>query len=63
MTRLVRNCAGAGKAGTLMVPLLTAPEAEQDMDATGIMNSGDHSFSGSREALIDVVTGWAEGCR
>lgn len=48
---------------TMMEPLIAAFEADPDVKTTGIMLSGDHSFSWSRDDLIDVVTDWAEGCR
>ncbi len=50
-------------ADTMMEPLITAFEAEPDVDATGIMLSGDHSFSWSRDELISIVLDWADGCR
>ena len=45
------------------VPLVTAYEAEPEIDLTARVLSGDHSFSWSRQELIDTVLDWAGGCR
>lgn len=50
-------------ADAMMKPVIAAFEAQSDIDTTAVMLSGDHSFSWSRDELIDVVTDWAEGCR
>lgn len=47
----------------IIKPLIAAYEAEPGVDATSAILSGDHSFSWSRDALIDTVLDWAEGCR
>ena len=47
----------------IIKPLIAAYEAEPGVDATSAILSGDHSFSWSRDALIDTVLNWAEGCR
>ena len=44
-------------------PLVAAYAAEPGIDLTATVLSGDHSFSWSRQALIDEVLDWAEGCR
>ena len=44
-------------------PLIAAYEAEPAIETTGVVLSGDHSFSWSREALINTVADWAAGCR
>lgn len=44
-------------------PMVDAYEAEPGIDLTATILSGDHSFSWSRELLIDTVLHWAEGCR
>jgi pimeloyl-ACP methyl ester carboxylesterase len=43
-------------------PLVAAYEAEPGIDLTAKVLSGDHSFSWSRQELIDEVIEWAEGC-
>jgi pimeloyl-ACP methyl ester carboxylesterase len=45
------------------VPLVEAYEAEPGIDLTAMVLSGDHSFSWSRQRLIDEVTRWANTCR
>ena len=45
------------------VPLVAAYEAEPGIDLTARVLSGDHSFSWSRQELIDTVLDWADGCR
>ncbi|MEP0316898.1 MAG: alpha/beta fold hydrolase [Hyphomonas sp.] len=44
-------------------PLIETYKSEPGVETTGIVLPGDHSFSWSREALIDTVLDWAEGCR
>jgi pimeloyl-ACP methyl ester carboxylesterase len=44
-------------------PLISAYEADPAIQTTGVVLSGDHSFSWSREALINTVADWAAGCR
>jgi hypothetical protein len=44
-------------------PLIAAYKAAPEIETTGVVLSGDHSFSWSREALIDTVADWAAGCR
>ena len=44
-------------------PLIETYKSEPGVETTGVVLSGDHSFSWSREALIDTVLDWAEGCR
>ncbi|MBU1287548.1 MAG: alpha/beta fold hydrolase [Alphaproteobacteria bacterium] len=44
-------------------PLVAAYEAEPGIDLTAKVLSGDHSFSWSRQELIDEVIEWAEDCR
>ncbi|WP_051615113.1 alpha/beta hydrolase family protein [Hyphomonas chukchiensis] len=48
---------------SVIAPLVAAYEAEPGIDLTAMILSGDHSFSWSRQELIDEVVGWAEGCR
>lgn len=48
---------------SVIEPLVAAYEAEPGIDLTAIILSGDHSFSWSRQELIDEVIDWAEGCR
>ncbi|MEH6490322.1 alpha/beta hydrolase family protein [Hyphomonas oceanitis] len=48
---------------SVIEPLVAAYEAEQVIDLTAVILSGDHSFSWSRQELIDEVIEWAEGCR
>ncbi|KCZ93758.1 alpha/beta hydrolase family protein [Hyphomonas johnsonii] len=50
-------------ADTAIEPLVAAYEAAPDITLTARILSGDHSFSWSRDALIDEVLDWAEGCR
>lgn len=44
-------------------PLIAADGADPSTETTGVVLSGDHSFSWSREALINTVTDRAAGCR
>jgi len=44
-------------------PLIETYTSEPGVDTTGVVLSGDHSFSWSRDALIDTVLGWADACR
>ena len=44
-------------------PLIETYKSEPGVETTGVVLSGDHSFSWSREALIDTVLGWADACR
>ncbi len=44
-------------------PLIKTYKSEPGVETTGVVLSGDHSFSWSREALIDTVLGWADACR
>ena len=44
-------------------PLIETYKSEPGVETTGVVLSGDHSFSWSREALIDTVLGWADSCR
>tara|TARA_R110002072_G_scaffold140589_2_gene284961 strand:+ start:358 stop:1245 length:888 start_codon:yes stop_codon:yes gene_type:complete len=44
-------------------PLVAAYEAEPGIDLTATVLSGDHSFSWSRQELIETVLDWADGCR
>lgn len=44
-------------------PLIDAYAADPAVRTTGVILSGDHSFSWSRKQLVDTVTHWAEGCR
>ena len=48
---------------SVIAPLVAAYEAEPGIDLTAVILSGDHSFSWSRQQLIDEVVDWAEGCR
>tara|TARA_R110001606_G_scaffold33859_1_gene100642 strand:- start:2 stop:883 length:882 start_codon:yes stop_codon:yes gene_type:complete len=48
---------------SVIAPLVAAYEAEPGIDLTAVILSGDHSFSWSRQELIDEVVDWAEGCR
>lgn len=50
-------------AETVVKPLIAAYEADPAIDTTGVILSGDHSFSWSRDELIATVIDWAEGCR
>ena len=47
----------------VIAPLVAAYEAEPGIDLTAVILSGDHSFSWSRQELIDEVVDWAERCR
>lgn len=47
----------------MIQPLIDAYAAEPGIDATHVVLPGDHSFSWSRDALIETVIGWADGCR
>lgn len=47
----------------IVQPLIDAYEADPAIRTTGVILSGDHSFSWSRAQLIETVTQWAEGCR
>lgn len=47
----------------MVQPLMDAYAADPAIRATNVVLPGDHSFSWSREALIDTVIDWAEGCR
>jgi pimeloyl-ACP methyl ester carboxylesterase len=50
-------------ADVLVRPLISAYEADPAIRTTGVILSGDHAFSWSRDHLIETVTRWAEGCR
>jgi pimeloyl-ACP methyl ester carboxylesterase len=50
-------------ADTIITPMIDAYEAQADVQTTGVILSGDHSFSWSRDALIHTVTDWANDCR
>lgn len=50
-------------ADAIIRPLIAAYEAAPAIDTTGIVLSGDHSFSWSRDKLIGTVMDWAEACR
>lgn len=50
-------------ANEIHIPLVAAYEAQPGIDLSAKVLSGDHSFSWSRQALIDEVVDWAEGCR
>ncbi len=50
-------------AENVITPLIAAYEADPAIDTTGVILSGDHSFSWSREELIAEVMNWAEACR
>jgi hypothetical protein len=50
-------------ADVIVRPLIDAYEAEPAIQTTGVILSGDHSFSWSRPLLIETVMHWAEGCR
>jgi pimeloyl-ACP methyl ester carboxylesterase len=47
----------------IVQPLIDAYEADPAIRTTGVILSGDHSFSWSREQLISTVRQWARGCR
>lgn len=53
----------AVRAETTMRPMIAAYEAAADVKTTAVMLPGDHSFSWSRDALIETVTDWADNCR
>ena len=44
-------------------PMVAAYEAAPGIDLTAKVLPGDHSFSWSRQELIDEVLDWAETCR
>jgi pimeloyl-ACP methyl ester carboxylesterase len=48
---------------TIIAPLVAAFEGEPGIDLTAKVLSGDHSFSWSRQELIDTVLDWAGDCR
>lgn len=48
---------------TIITPIIDAYEAQTNVQTTGVILSGDHSFSWSRDALIQTVTDWANECR
>nr|WP_321509987.1 alpha/beta fold hydrolase [uncultured Hyphomonas sp.] len=50
-------------ADAIILPLIAAYEADPAIDTTGVVLSGDHSFSWSRDELISTVIDWAEACR
>lgn len=50
-------------ADVIIQPLIAAYEADPAIDTTGVVLSGDHSFSWSRDELISTVMDWAEACR
>jgi pimeloyl-ACP methyl ester carboxylesterase len=50
-------------ADAIIRPLIAAYEADPAIDTTGVVLSGDHSFSWSRDELISTVMNWAEACR
>jgi hypothetical protein len=50
-------------ADVIVRPLIDAYEADPAIRTTGVILSGDHSFSWSRDQLIETVTHWAAGCR
>lgn len=50
-------------ADTIVRPLIEVYESNPEIDTTGVILSGDHSFSWSRDELISTVIDWAEGCR
>jgi uncharacterized protein len=47
----------------IVQPLIDAFKADPAIRTTGVILSGDHSFSWSRASLIETVTKWAAGCR
>jgi uncharacterized protein len=47
----------------IVQPLIAAYQAAPGVDATGVVLSGDHSFSWSRDELIATVLDWADACR
>lgn len=50
-------------ADAIVQPLIDVYEADPAIRTTGVILSGDHSFSWSRKQLSDTVKQWAEGCR
>jgi len=50
-------------AETVIRPLISAYEADPAIRTSGVILPGDHSFSWTREALINAVADWAAGCR
>jgi pimeloyl-ACP methyl ester carboxylesterase len=50
-------------ADFIVQPLIDAYEADLAIRTTGVILSGDHSFSWSRDELIQTVKRWAAGCR
>lgn len=54
---------GSVPADSIVLPLIAAYEADPAIDTTGVVLSGDHSFSWSRDELISTVMDWAEACR
>lgn len=47
----------------MIQPLMDTYAGDPAIQATNVVLSGDHSFSWSREALINTVIDWADGCR
>jgi hypothetical protein len=47
----------------IVQPLIDAYQTDPAIRTTGVILSGDHSFSWSRAQLIETVTQWAQGCR
>lgn len=47
----------------MIQPLMDIYAASPDITSTNVVLPGDHSFSWSRDALIETVTGWADTCR
>jgi pimeloyl-ACP methyl ester carboxylesterase len=50
-------------ADAIVRPLIDAYAADPAIRTTGVILSGDHAFSWSRDRLIETVSRWAEGCR
>jgi S-formylglutathione hydrolase FrmB len=50
-------------ADAIVRPLIDAYAADPAIRTTGVILSGDHSFSWTRDRLIETVGRWAEGCR
>lgn len=48
---------------TVIKPLIAGYEADPELKTTGVILPGDHSFSWTREALINTVADWAARCR
>lgn len=44
-------------------PLIATYASDPEIRTTGVILSGDHAFSWSRDRLIETVVRWAEGCR